>query len=39
MTKQEGAATHIAQALELGDIKAKYDAEVKNILAGQIAAR
>lgn len=36
MTKQEGAATHIAQALELGDIKAKYDAEVKNILSDKV---
>lgn len=33
MMKQAGTATHVAQAIELGDTKAKYDAEVKNILS------
>lgn len=33
MMKQAGTATHVAQAIELGNTKAKYDAEVKNILS------
>lgn len=36
MTKQAGTATHIAHAIELSDNKAKYDAEVKNILSDKI---
>lgn len=36
MMKQAGTATHIAQAIELGNTKAKYDTEVKNILSDKI---